>query len=172
MNRGRTAAGAWTLIVALLFAACLPSASPDTEVTPPATATRAATAAPTATPSPSFDCDRELVGGRTPNIPQLDLDQLVECRPEAGDTRAVILADGPFPYRQDDEIFQNREGYLPGGVRGAYREYTIMTPGASTRGARRFVSGGAAGRLASDYDALYYTDDHYDTFWLVVEDGE
>lgn len=158
-------------MVALLFAACLPNASPDTETTPAPTASTTATAEPDATTTPPFECDRELVGGRIPNIPELDYDQLVECRPEAGDTHALILSDGPFPYRQDDETFQNREGYLPPDEGGAYREYTIVTPGASTRGARRFVANGEAGREASDYEALYYTDDHYDTFWLVVEDA-
>lgn len=172
MNRGRIAAGAWTLIVALLFAACLPNASPDTETTPLPTATATATSAPATTPTPAFDCDGELVGGRVPDIPELEFGQLVDCRPEAGETHALILSDGPFPYRQDDETFQNREGYLPPDERGAYREYTIVTPGADTRGARRFVANGEPGRDASDYEALYYTDDHYDTFWLVVEDGE
>ncbi len=170
MEHGRTAARAGFLLFGLLFAACLPSATPDTETTPPAT--RTATVGPNASPTPAFDCDRELVGGRIPDIPELDFDQLVECRPEAGDTHAIILANGPFPHRQDDETFQNREGYLPQDEGGAYREYTIVTPGASTRGARRFVANGEPGREASDYEALYYTDDHYDTFWLVVEDEE
>lgn len=172
MSHGRSAARAGVLLFGLLFAACLPSASPDTETTPAPTATPAATADPGGSAAPAFECDRELVGGRIPNIPELDFEQLVECRPEAGDTHALIGSDGPFPYRQDDETFQNREGYLPEDEGGAYREYTIVTPGASTRGAQRFVANGEPGRDAPDYEALYYTDDHYDTFWLVVEDDE
>ena len=45
---------------------------------------------------------------------------------------------------------------LPKRERGYYREYTVRTPGARDRGARRSVSG-----RDGEY---YYTDDHYRTF--------
>ncbi len=76
--------------------------------------------------------------------------------PEALQTIALIKAGGPFPYEKDGTEFRNREGRLPARGRGHYREYTVPTPGASTRGARRIVTG-ADGEF-------FYTDDHYETF--------
>ena len=43
-------------------------------------------------------------------------------------------------------------------ARGYYREYTVDTPGARTRGTRRIVTGG------DPPEAWYYTDDHYASF--------
>lgn len=77
---------------------------------------------------------------------------------EAKITLALIASDGPFPYRQDGAIFQNREKHLPQKPRGYYREYTVETPGLSHRGARRIVTGG------DPVEFYYYTDDHYDSF--------
>lgn len=79
---------------------------------------------------------------------------------EAHETIALIDAGGPFPFEQDDSVFQNREGLLPSRPSGYYREFTVITPGEDDRGARRIVSG-AEGEL-------YYTDDHYDSFSYVV----
>ena len=53
-------------------------------------------------------------------------------------------------------MFSNREAMLPKRERGYYREYTVHTPGARDRGARRIVSGRGGEH--------YYTDDHYRTF--------
>lgn len=78
--------------------------------------------------------------------------------PEARETLALIRAGGPYPYRQDGGVFQNRERLLPERPRGYYREYTVDTPGSRDRGARRIVSGG-------DPPAeFFYTDDHYRSF--------
>jgi ribonuclease T1 len=77
---------------------------------------------------------------------------------EAWATVELIERGGPFPYRNDGSVFQNREGHLPAAERGHYREYTVPTPGASDRGARRLVTGGTP---PSDW---YYTDDHYRSF--------
>ena len=33
--------------------------------------------------------------------------------PEARETLALIAAGGPFPFREDGEVFTNREGLLP-----------------------------------------------------------
>lgn len=82
--------------------------------------------------------------------------------PEARATLALIDAGGPYPYRQDDGVFGNREGLLPSKPRGFYREYTVETPGSRDRGARRIVVGGAA-----DARIFYYTDDHYDSFRVI-----
>ncbi|MEU1288778.1 ribonuclease [Kitasatospora sp. NPDC005856] len=80
--------------------------------------------------------------------------------PQAADTLDLIASDGPFPYSQDGVVFQNREGVLPGESYGYYHEYTVITPGSPTRGARRIVTG-------QDYREDYYTGDHYATFSLI-----
>ncbi|THF61597.1 ribonuclease domain-containing protein [Pseudothauera rhizosphaerae] len=77
---------------------------------------------------------------------------------EAHATLALIQAGGPFPYRQDGTVFQNRERLLPERPRGYYREYTVPTPGARDRGARRIVTGG------QPPEVFYYTTDHYRSF--------
>ena len=78
--------------------------------------------------------------------------------PEAHATIALILRDGPYPYRQDGGSFGNRERHLPAKPRGWYREFTVDTPGLRHRGARRIVTGG------NPPAEWYYTDDHYDSF--------
>jgi ribonuclease T1 len=80
---------------------------------------------------------------------------------EAIETIALIRKGGPFPYQRDGATFGNREKHLPARERGWYREYTVKTPGARDRGARRIV----AGRDGT----LYYTDDHYRSFKRILE---
>ena len=80
---------------------------------------------------------------------------------EARATLALIRAGGPFPYDRDGSVFGNREALLPKRERGYYREYTVRTPGARDRGARRIVAG-----RGGEY---YYTDDHYRTFRRIRE---
>ena len=82
---------------------------------------------------------------------------------------ALIKAGGPFPYARDGSVFGNREKLLPPRSRGYYREYTVKTPGARDRGARRIVA--AAGtpgdvRTSGEY---YYTGDHYNSFRRIRE---
>ncbi|MFE3262762.1 ribonuclease domain-containing protein [Streptomyces sp. NPDC059215] len=79
---------------------------------------------------------------------------------QAHDTLDLIAAGGPFPYAQDGVVFQNREGVLPGQSTGYYHEYTVITPGSPTRGAKRIVTGR---KTREDY----YTSDHYVTFKLI-----
>jgi len=79
---------------------------------------------------------------------------------QADDTLALIASGGPFPYSQDGVVFQNREGVLPARSTGYYHEYTVKTPGVSTRGARRIVTGKV-------YHEDYYTSDHYATFYKI-----
>jgi len=81
-------------------------------------------------------------------------------------TYRLILQGGPFPYEKDGSVFGNRERQLPRQARGYYREYTVRTPGASDRGARRIVCGGEVPRLP---DACYYTADHYASFRVIVK---
>lgn len=75
--------------------------------------------------------------------------------PQADETLQLIDEGGPFPYPEDGEVFQNREGILPKEPRGYYHEYTVETPGSPDRGARRIVTGDGTD---------YYTSDHYTTF--------
>jgi len=82
--------------------------------------------------------------------------------PEARETLALIRQGGPFPYKQDGTEFGNRERLLPSKERGYYREYTVKTPGAGDRGARRIIAGGGSREL-------YYTDDHYRSFSRIRE---
>lgn len=79
---------------------------------------------------------------------------------QAYTTLRLIDAGGPFPYSQDGSVFQNREQVLPAHSLGYYHEYTVETPGSSTRGARRIVTGDSA-------QEDYYTADHYASFDLV-----
>jgi ribonuclease T1 len=81
--------------------------------------------------------------------------------PEARETLRLIAAGGPFPYRRDGAVFGNREKHLPARPHGYYHEYTVPTPGASDRGARRIIAGAVRER--------YYTDDHYRTFRRIRE---
>lgn len=80
---------------------------------------------------------------------------------EARETLALIKQGGPFPYKRDGVMFGNRERRLPARPSGYYREYTVPTPGARDRGARRIVAGTP--------DEFYYTDDHYNTFRRILE---
>ena len=78
--------------------------------------------------------------------------------PEARATLQLIKQGGPFPHRQDGVVFGNYEKLLPQQPRGYYHEYTVDTPGAQDRGARRIITGGNPPTI------YYYTDDHYHSF--------
>jgi len=62
---------------------------------------------------------------------------LTELPAEAQSTHRLILAGGPFAHQKDGTVFGNRERALPRQPRGFYHEYTVRTPGARDRGARR-----------------------------------
>ncbi|KUL43498.1 ribonuclease domain-containing protein [Streptomyces regalis] len=79
---------------------------------------------------------------------------------QAHNTLDLIAQGGPYPYSQDGTVFQNREGILPSQSSGYYHEYTVITPGSSTRGARRIVTG-------EENREDYYTADHYASFDLI-----
>ncbi len=85
--------------------------------------------------------------------------------PQARTTHRLIHQGGPFPYEKDGTVFGNRERILPRETRGYYREYTVKTPGARNRGARRIVCGG---REPQSPDVCYYTQDHYASFSRIV----
>ena len=95
---------------------------------------------------------------------------LTELPREAKTTYALIKQGGPFPYSKDGTTFGNFEGNLPKKKRGYYREYTVPTPGAKNRGARRIVCGaGEAQWQRNAPDACFYTADHYQTFQKIKE---
>ncbi|MFC8723422.1 ribonuclease [Kitasatospora sp. NPDC057198] len=75
---------------------------------------------------------------------------------QALDTLGLIARGGPYPYRSDGIVFENREGRLPRQSSGYYHEFTVVTPGSGDRGTRRIVTGGTGEQ--------YWTADHYTTF--------
>lgn len=103
-------------------------------------------------------------GSGSPAFIEVDLERLpVQVR----QTLALIRSGGPFPYRKDGTVFMNRERLLPARPRGYYTEYTVPTPRARNRGARRIVAGGDPVRT----DEIFYTDDHYQSFRRIREPG-
>ncbi len=137
------------LVLALLLVA-VAVFWPQRTRTPDVPAT--ATGTTTSQPAP-------IVAPRPSDLPPPPAITLPEALPrEAYDTIRLIRRDGPFPHRQDGSVFGNRENRLPRKPRGYYREYTVVTPGLSHRGARRIVTGGDPPEI------WYYTDDHYDSF--------
>lgn len=86
---------------------------------------------------------------------------LAELPAEVARVHRQVLAGGPFAYPKDGIVFGNRERRLPAETRGFYREYTVPTPGARDRGARRLICGG---RQISAPEACWFTADHYLSF--------
>ncbi len=84
---------------------------------------------------------------------------------EAQGTLNLIAAGGPYPYAKDGVVFGNFERLLPARPRGYYHEYTVPTPRARNRGARRIVCGGPPRRI----DNCFYSNDHYNSFKRIVE---
>lgn len=78
----------------------------------------------------------------------------------AAATLRLIETGGPFPFEKDGVVFGNRERLLPPHPRGYYHEYTVPTPRARDRGARRIVCGGPRRQIGD----CYYSDDHYASF--------
>ena len=91
---------------------------------------------------------------------------VTELPPQGQRTYALILRGGPFPYDKDGTVFGNRERLLPRERRGYYREYTVATPGARSRGARRIVCGGWRATVP---EGCWYTNDHYASFKRIVQ---
>lgn len=91
---------------------------------------------------------------------------LADLPKQGRETYEKILKGGPFEYDKDGTVFGNRERILPTQKRGYYREYTVKTPYARTRGAKRIVCGG---NKPAAPEACYYTDDHYASFKRIVK---
>jgi ribonuclease T1 len=95
-------------------------------------------------------------GGSTSAITAAPLPSFLP--PEAATTLDRIARGGPFDHRQDGVIFGNYEELLPKQPRGYYHEFTVETPGARSRGARRIITAG------NPPVVYYYTGDHYQSF--------
>lgn len=141
-------AGAAALIVMALAVLVFSGTSDDVEVTP-----IEGTTITTLVETSDTVVETSDTVARFSELPTITIDELPI---EAVETLLLIDDGGPYPYRQDDGTFQNREGILPDRSGEHYREYTVDTPGSPDRGARRIVSGADGER--------YYTDDHYDSF--------
>jgi ribonuclease T1 len=86
--------------------------------------------------------------------------------PEARKTDQLIHSGGPFPYPRDGVVFGNYEKRLERKPRGYYHEYTVPTPGAHNRGARRIICGG---NPPTEPEACFFTEDHYNSFHRIVK---
>ncbi|MFC8447769.1 ribonuclease [Kitasatospora sp. NPDC057223] len=95
-------------------------------------------------------------GGWTPDSAALADVCRTKLPGQARDTLTLIARGGPYPYRSDGIVFENRESRLPRQRTGYYHEYTVVTPGSGDRGTRRVVTGGAGEQ--------YWTADHYASF--------
>ncbi len=158
MRRKRASIAAFVAVLIALFVTVW-NKREDTAVPAPAPTTLAVPAATPAAPEkPQPAPQKAEVATRSAS----PLDALASSeRAQVERTVALIDRGGPFPYSKDGTVFSNREGRLPSRPRGHYREYTVVTPGASSRGARRVIRG-ADGET-------YYTRDHYGTFVRIDE---
>ncbi|MFB7946048.1 ribonuclease [Kitasatospora phosalacinea] len=119
-----------------------------------AAATRSGTAS---APKPSAPAKSPTARATwTPTDPALADVCRSELPAQARDTLGLIARGGPYPYRSDGVVFENREGRLPRQGNGYYHEFTVVTPGSGDRGTRRIVTGGTGEQ--------YWTADHYATF--------
>jgi ribonuclease T1 len=95
-------------------------------------------------------------------------------RPPAGDatvslafatgssaTHRLILNGGTVSVPEGRHRVRQPRTFAAPQARGYYREYTVKTPGARDRGARRIVCGG---KPPTASEACFYTDDHYASF--------
>ena len=111
----------------------------------------------------AFVCAQPVFARATPDaLPEIAVADLPK---EGREVLAQIHVGGPFRYDRDGVVFGNREHLLPARKRGYYHEYTVRTPGAKNRGARRVICGGPK----TTPDACYYTDDHYQSFKRIRE---
>ncbi len=168
MSRRSGALRSWLPIAAVLVVAVIVGWSQMRSTTTTTSASRTPTtinsstrrsAAPsTATTRPSTRTTAPRSGCATPR--GADTIDVGDLPTEARDTLALIASKGPYPYRQDDGVFQNRERVLPKQAKSYYREYTVVTPGSPDRGPRRIIAG--------DCGDEWYTADHYASFRLIV----
>jgi len=142
----------WAVVALAVFITALWQQRAQHDSAPPTVAA----SAPVTSPAKSA---REATPrqGAMPNLSAVPEDE----RDQLESTLALIARGGPFPHAKDGSVFQNREGLLPPQAQGYYREYTVPTPGANTRGARRVVQGRGG--------ETWYTRDHYNSFVRIDE---
>ena len=147
------------LAVILGLAGCSTAtvAPPAPTVTVTVTATPGATADATDPGAPDPGNSAVAPAVASTDLPTVTVGELPT---EAVAMLALIAEGGPYAYSQDGQTFQNREGILPPAPNGSYAEYTVETPGSRDRGARRLV--------VADSGAIFYTDDHYQSFREVI----
>lgn len=147
------------LVVALLAAwwQAHDAAAPPTEA--PRAAPTEAPRAPTEAPRPAPPPPAPLTPPPAPA--RLDLAAIGDPDERAAIVAVAMAIDrgGPFAYRKDGAVFENREARLPKQPRGYWREYTVPTPDEDDRGARRLVAG--------QRHELRYTRDHYRSFVVI-----
>ena len=114
------------------------------------------------TPSSSASAAANSKTNAPANPSKLPVIKASQLPKEGQQTLALIGKGGPYPYDRDDINFGNFEGVLPKQPGGYYREFTVPTPGASNRGAKRIIVGKSGEK--------YYTDDHYASFSFIQED--
>lgn len=90
---------------------------------------------------------------------RLPLRSLCALPAQAADEWHAIASGQRPAHAEDGTVFENAGKQLPVERGAYYREYTVETPGSTSRGARRLITG-----LGHE---LYYTDDHYRTFVVV-----
>jgi ribonuclease T1 len=134
------------------------AATPRVTLTPKGARTSTATRTPKASRTPAANTSATAL---PTTLDGFRVVTPADLPPEASKTLALIDRGGPFPYRQDGVVFQNREGYLPHKSSNYYHEYTVVTPGSPDRGARRIIAGSQG--------EFYYTEDHYVTFVRVIK---
>lgn len=126
---------------------------------PPSSSTAPVAVSSTAALSPNIPTPADQAQTTQVSPRGLSVVQLADLPAEARQTLTLIAAGGPFPYERDGVVFGNFEKRLPPQKRGYYHEYTVATPAAHNRGARRIITGDQAER--------YYTADHYRHFSLI-----
>lgn len=150
------------VLVALGVILGLAACSTATVAPPSPTVTVTVTATPGAPDATGATAPEPGSSAVAPTVATTDLPTVTvaELPTEAVAMLALIAEGGPYEYSQDGQTFQNREGILPSAPYGSYAEYTVETPGSSDRGARRLV--------VADTGAVFYTDDHYQSFREVI----
>lgn len=141
----------------------------STSTTTPAARTSTAAGRGASTTKPGSKPSRTTTSSTRPQPSETSVAGLAGCAlrglpNQAADTVDEIYRGGPYPYRQDGVVFDNRERRLPSEPHGFYHEFTVVTPGSSDRGARRIIVGGADTEAP---EVLYYTGNHYVSFCVV-----
>jgi ribonuclease T1 len=155
---------AWFLLCSLALCLALSSCDDGGHGQQPRESSSAASAAPAANaPSQAPQATRQESPARSVSqepVDGLNTVQYERLPRQAIATLQLIESGGPFPFEKDGVVFGNFERALPPHPRGFYHEYTVPTPRARNRGARRIVCGGPRRQI----DNCYYTDDHYASF--------